>query len=59
MCAKLPCAPNRTPSMVVIMENTQEKTDLQKTKVNTAKIRKVRTDGNKLHTAKEWKPDTQ
>ena len=32
-------------SMVVIMQNTQEKADLQKTK-----------DGNKLRTGKEWRP---
>ena len=35
--------------MVVIMhaEYTQEKADLQKTKVNATKITKVRADGNK------------
>ena len=38
--------------MVVIMQNTQEKADLQKMKVNTTKITKVRADGNKLHTGK-------
>ena len=43
-------------SMVVIMQNTQEKVDLQKTKVNATKITKVRADGNKLRTGKEWKP---
>ena len=48
MCAKLPCAPNSISSMVVIMQNIQEKFDLQKTKVNATKIRKVRADGNKL-----------
>ena len=31
-------------SMVVIMQNTQEKADLQKTKVNATKITKVRVD---------------
>ena len=34
--------------MVVIMQNTQEMADLQKTKVNATKIRKVCVDGNKL-----------
>ena len=43
-------------SMVVIMQNTQEKADLQKTKVNATKITKVRADGNKLRTGKEWRP---
>ena len=38
------------------MQNTQEKGDLQKMKLNTMKIRKVRADGNKLHTGKEWRP---
>ena len=42
--------------MVVIMQNTQEKADLQKMKVNAMKITKVRADGNKLHTGKEWRP---
>ena len=32
---------------------TQEKADLQKTKVNVTKIRKVRVDRNKLRTGKE------
>ena len=53
MCTKLPCAPNTISSVVEIMQNTQEKVDLQKTKV---KIRKVRADGNKLCTGKEWRP---
>ena len=39
-------------SMVVIMQNTQDKADLQKTKVNATKITKVRADGNKLRTGK-------
>ena len=43
-------------SIVVIMQNTQEKADLQKTKVNATKITKVRVDGNKLHAGKEWRP---
>ena len=55
MCAKLPCVPNNI-SMVVIMQNTQEKADLQKMKVNAMKITKVHADGNKLHTGKEWRP---
>ena len=38
------------------MQNTQEKADLQETKVNAVKIRKVRVDENKLHTGKEWSP---
>ena len=33
------------------MQNTQEKHDLQKTKVNATKIRKIRADRYKLHTA--------
>ena len=43
MCGKLPCVPNNNfLSMVVIMQNTQEKPNLQKTKVNNTKISKVR-----------------
>ena len=38
------------------MQNTQEKDDLPKTKVNTMKIWKVHVDENKLHTEKEWRP---
>ena len=53
MCAKLPCAPN---NLVVIMQNSQEKANLQKTKVIATKIRKVYADGYKLHTGKEWRP---
>ena len=45
--------------MVVIIQNTQEKADLQKTKVNTTKITKVRVDRNKLRTGKEWRPQAQ
>ena len=42
--------------MVVIMQNsTQEIADLQKTKVNAIKVTKVRADGNKLRTGKEWR----
>ena len=53
MCAKLLCAPN---NLVVIMQNSQEKVDLQRTKVNDMKIRKVYVDGYKLCTGKEWRP---
>ena len=53
MFVKLPCAPNSISSIVVIMQNTQEKADLQKMKVNTTKIRKVCADGNKLRTGKD------
>ena len=42
--------------MVVIMQNTQEKADLQKVKVNAIKIRKVHADENKLRLGKEWRP---
>ena len=60
MCVKLPCAPNNIfPSMVVIMQNTPEKADLQKTKVNATKITKVRADRNKLRTSIEWRPLAQ
>ena len=45
--------------MVVIMQNTQEIADLQKTKVNTTKTTKVRADRNKLCTGKEWRPQVQ
>ena len=38
------------------MHNTQEKADLQKTKVNVTKITKVCADGNKLRPGKEWRP---
>ena len=39
--------------MLVIMQNTQGKANLQKTKVNVTKVTKVRAGGNKLHTGKE------
>ena len=42
--------------MVVIVQNIQEKANLQKTKVNATKITKVREDGNKLCAEKEWRP---
>ena len=35
--------------------STQEIADLQKTKVNAMKITKVRAEGNKLCTGKEWR----
>ena len=38
------------------MQNAQEKADLLKTKVNATKITKVRADGNKFRTGKEWRP---
>ena len=56
MCAKLPYATYSISSVVEIMQNTQEKANLQKMKVNITKIRKVRADTNKLHTGKEWRP---
>ena len=52
MCTKLPCTPNNIPQW----QYTEEKADLQKTKVNTMKITKVRADGNKLHTGSECRP---
>ena len=39
--------------MAVIMQNTQEKANLQKTKANATKITKVHADENKLHTGKK------
>ena len=45
--------------MVVIMQNTQEKADLQRTKPKATKITKVHVDGNKLRTGKEWRPWAQ
>ena len=39
-------------SIVVVLQNAQEKADLQKTKVNTTKTRKVHADGNKPRTGK-------
>ena len=41
--------------MIVITQNTQEKDDLQKTKVKATKMTKVRADGNKFRTGKEWR----
>ena len=43
----------------VIIQNTHEKADLQKMKVNAIKITKVRADGNELRTGKEWRPYAQ
>ena len=45
--------------MTVIMQNTQEKADLQKMKVNTTKTRQVHVEGNKFCTEKEWRPYAQ
>ena len=39
-----------------LRQNTQEKADLQKTKVNSTKITKVRANRNKLRTGKERRP---
>ena len=55
MCAKLPYVP----TYLVIMQNIQEKANLQKTKANMTKITKVCADRNKLCTGKEWKPYAQ
>ena len=41
------------------MQNTQEKVNLQKTKVNAMKTRKVLADKSKLCTGKEWSPYVQ
>ena len=41
------------------MQNTKEKADLLKTKANAIKITKVRVEGNKLCTGKEWRPQAQ
>ena len=38
-----------------MQNSTQEIADLQKMKENAIKIRKVRADGNKLRTGKEWR----
>ena len=53
MFAKLPHAPNNLCMIVIMQNSTQEIADLQKTKVNAIKIRKVRAGGNKLRTGKE------
>ena len=42
--------------MLVIMQNSQEKANLQKTKVNNMKLRKVRADEYILRTGKDWRP---
>ena len=39
-------------NLVVIIQNLQEKPDLQKTKVNATKIRQVHVDRYKLRTGK-------
>ena len=43
--------------MVVIMQNTQEKSTYRRRKysVNSTKIRKVHANGHKRHTGKEWR----
>ena len=57
MCTKLPCVPNNISQWwLVIVQNTHEKADLQKTKVKAMKITKVRADGNKFRSEKEWRP---
>ena len=38
-----------------MQNSTQEIANLQKTKVNTIKITKVRAERNELHTGKEWR----
>ena len=38
-----------------MQNSTHEIADLQKTKVNAIKITKVRANGNKFHTGKEWR----
>ena len=49
MCAKIPRAPsNISQWKLVIMQNTNEKANLQKTKENTMKITKVHVDGINL-----------
>ena len=46
--------------MVMIMQNTQETADLQEMKVSAMKTRRfIWTNQDKLHTEKEWKPQTQ
>ena len=46
--------------MVVIMQNTQKSSDVQKMKVNTTKTRKVHANEDKLHTEKNggYMPNT-
>ena len=44
--------------MVVIIQNIQEKANLQETKVNNTKTRKVCVDISKVSPAKEWIPYT-
>ena len=41
----------------MIMQNAQEKANLQKRKVNASKITKVHVDRNKLRTGKEWRQE--
>ena len=54
MCVEQPI------SMVVIMQNTQEKADSQKTKVpKHQENKKGHADRNKLRNGKEWRPYAQ
>ena len=46
-------------SIVMIMQNSQEKVILQKMKVKAMKIRKFVADRNKLRTGKDWRPNVQ
>ena len=56
MCAKILCVPNNIfLSKVTIMQITQEKADLQKTKVDNTTIRKFLVVRYKLSTGKEWR----
>ena len=45
--------------MVVIKQNTQEKANLEETKINDAKTGRIWGDGNKLCPGKECRPHTQ
>ena len=58
MCAKtkLLCAPSNISLNGSDHAEYTRKADLLKTKVNATKITKVRADGNKLRTGKEWRP---
>ena len=42
-------------SMVLIVQNIQEKVDLEETRVNNTKTRKVCVDRSNLYLGKEWK----
>ena len=43
-----------TPHNIVTIQNTQEKANLQKTRVNDTKTERVHVDRNKLPPGKEW-----